>query len=351
MKVCFVLPRFARRPIGGYKIVYEYANRLSEAGHAVSILFMNENAFEEHKLPSCLRGLCARLMTRLEPRWFPLDRRIRKISGTVHLPAVVEQVDVCVATGAETVAECARLFPAARKAYLIQDFETWVMGEAELYDTFNAGFKNIVVSSWLEKIVNEHSREKCVLIKNPIDLSVYRPMTPFEEREEHSIGLLYHSNERKGLKYSIAALRLLREKYPDLKVYMFGTSEPTEEIPGLVRFVRDASQAETVELYNRVSVFMCSTVREGYGLTAMEAMACGAVVASTDYEGIHEYGVDGVNCLLSPVRNPEAMAENVTRLFEDAALRRELAERGRASLEPLDWKMAFQAFLEAIGEG
>ena len=43
MNICFVLPRMSNKAVGGYKIVYEYANRLADRGHSVSILFLNTN--------------------------------------------------------------------------------------------------------------------------------------------------------------------------------------------------------------------------------------------------------------------------------------------------------------------
>ena len=350
MKICFVLPRFTRRPIGGFKIVYEYANRLCNSGDKVYLLFVNDNVFLEYKVPRIFKSVCSNIMTQIEPRWFPLNKSIRKISGLYNAKKKLQDVDVCIATGAETVAVCKKVFPLASKCYLIQDFETWVMSEKELFETFNAGFKNIVVSSWLEKLVDAHSDKKSILIKNPIDLTVYKPIVPIQQRNKHSIGILYHSGEHKGLKYSIAALGKLKELYPDLEVYMFGTSEPKEEVPGLVKFVKDASQKETVELYNKVSVFMCSTINEGYGLTAMEAMACGAAVASSDYEGIHEYGINGVNCLLSPLRDVNAMVANVSKLFEDDDLRYLIADQGVSSLKEYDWEVAFKKFKNAISE-
>ena len=41
MKICFVLPINTNKATGGYKIVYEYANRLCDKGFDVSILYLN----------------------------------------------------------------------------------------------------------------------------------------------------------------------------------------------------------------------------------------------------------------------------------------------------------------------
>lgn len=348
MKICFVLPRFSRRPIGGYKIVFEYANRLNEKGYEIYLLFLNEKTFVNYKIPSKLNSLCSSIMTQIEPRWFSLNKDIKKISGISCTEKKLRDIDVCVATGAETVGVCEKLFPQAKKIYFIQGFETWVMNEEEIFYTYNAGFKNIVIASWLEKIVNDHSKGKAVLIKNPIDLKKYQLKIPMERRKTHTIGLLYHKDKNKGLKYSIAVLKKLKEKYPDLEVYMFGTSEPEEHIPGLVKFVKDASVEQTIEIYNKVSVFICSAIKEGFGLTGMEAMACGAALASTAYEGIYEYGKDEVNCLLSPLKDVEAMVKNVSRLFEDNALRYRISKEGRKSLNSFDWEIALNSFTKVI---
>lgn len=348
MKICFVLPRFSRRPIGGYKIVFEYANRLNKKGYEIYLLFLNEKTFVNYKIPSKLNSLCSSIMTQIEPRWFSLNKDIKKISGISCTEKKLRDIDVCVATGAETVGVCEKLFPQAKKIYFIQGFETWVMNEEEIFHTYNAGFKNIVVASWLEKIVNDHSESKAVLIKNPIDLKKYQLKIPMERRKTHTIGLLYHKDKNKGLKYSIAVLKKIKEKYPDLEVYMFGTSEPEENIPGLVKFVKDASVEQTIEIYNKVSVFICSAIKEGFGLTGMEAMACGAALASTAYEGVFEYGQDGINCLLSPIEDVDSMVRNVSRLFEDNLLRYNISKEGRKSLCSFDWDIAVNSFTKVI---
>ena len=171
---------------------------------------------------------------------------------------------------------------------------------------------------------------------------------PVKKRKAHSIGLLYHSGEHKGLKYSFEALDILKRKYPDLEVFMFGTSKLKEEVPGLKKYIRDASIMDTVKIYNRVSVFMCSSLHEGYGLTGMEAMACGAALASTDYSGVHEYAVNQENALLSPVRNAEAMAANVSKLFDDENERYRIAGNGIRSLERFSWDAAMEKFVSAM---
>ena len=350
MKICFVLPRYSRSAIGGYKIIFEYANRLvKKEGYEISILFLNEDTFVEHKIPEKIKPVASSIMTMIEPRWFELDRNIKKISGTNYRrKTLLKEVDVCVATGIQTVESCEKLFPNAKKIYFIQGYETWAASEKEVKATYNKDFINIVISNWLKNIVDKETEKKSILIKNPIDLNVYRPLIPIEERFSHSIGLLYHSNEDKGLRYSFEALKILKEKYSDLKVYMFGTSEPTIEIPGLVKFIKNASLQDTIEIYNSVSIFMCSSIKEGYGLTGMEAMACGAALVSSNYDAVYEYVKEGKNALLSPVRDVEKMVSNISYLFENQQERYKLAYNGVESLETFGWETAINKFIDVL---
>jgi len=56
---------------------------------------------------------------------------------------------------------------------------------------------------------------------------------------------------------------------------------------------------------------------ESFGLAALEAMACGVPVVSTDSGGLPEVNAHGVSGMLSPVGNVEAMAENAWHILRD----------------------------------
>lgn len=78
-------------------------------------------------------------------------------------------------------------------------------------------------------------------------------------------------------------------------------------------------------------------------------MACGAALVSTDYQGVHEYAVDGVNALLSPVKDVDALVSNVSKLFDNDELRYQLAEAGIKSVqENFNWDIAVNKFEKAI---
>jgi len=344
MKVCFVLPQLVRKPIGGFKIVYEYASRLSRLGYDVSILFLNETAMKRFRIPPFLRKEAVEVFTRIEPKWFQLDSRVKKVSSlNTRAVEALKSSDAVVATGVDTVESVLRLFPKSRRFYFIQDYETWVYPEEKINQTFGAGLHNIVVARWLKEIVDLYDSGDTVLIPNPIDTKIYREITPAAERKAHTLGVLYHPGKHKGFKYAWEAIRILKQRYPDLTVYMFGTSKP-EISEDYVHFTMNATREQTVDIYNKVQVFLCASVEEGYGLTGLEAMACGAALASTRYRGVLEYGEDGYNCLLSPVMDPKALADNASSFFDDEEKRLRITANGKRSVRKLDWEVAVSRF-------
>ena len=74
MNITFVLPKVSRYPVGGYKMTFEYANRLKERGHDISIVFLNDRFMEKYKIPKIIRKRIAGIITGIEPRWFNLNK-------------------------------------------------------------------------------------------------------------------------------------------------------------------------------------------------------------------------------------------------------------------------------------
>ena len=70
--------------------------------------------------------------------------------------------------------------------------------------------------------------------------------------------------------------------------------------------------------------------REGIPVSLMEAMACGCPVVASDLSGIPELVTDGVEGMLAPPGDSEALALALTRLWEDPDLRHQMGKAGRA---------------------
>lgn len=83
------------------------------------------------------------------------------------------------------------------------------------------------------------------------------------------------------------------------------------------------------ELMAPADVFALSSREESFGLSALEAMACGTPVVSTDAGGVHEVVEHGVSGLLSPVEDLGAFARNLATLLGDRALAKRMGAAAR----------------------
>lgn len=83
-----------------------------------------------------------------------------------------------------------------------------------------------------------------------------------------------------------------------------------------------------VEIARLADIFLLPSELEGFGLSALEAMACGVPVIATDAGGLPEVVVDGETGFLAPVGAVEQMAARAIQLLSDEELRRSMGKRG-----------------------
>lgn len=351
LKICFIMNNFSFSPTGGEKIIFEYANKLVERGHSVQVLYLNNKAWVKFHLPEGVRRRLVSIASQFSPTWFPLNKRIQKLS--LYDPKLIDKTsgtDVFIVTAVTTVGISRKIFKGRKFAYFIQDYENWEVSDEYCQETYALGMTNIVISEWLKNIVDQNSKKPSIVIPDPIDLNMYKIITPVKSRKPHTIGLLFHKMQHKGLKYSLFAIKQLKEKYPDLEVYMFGVPERPKEFPEWIHYTQKATQKQTIDIYNKSTIWLCATIDEGFGLTGLEAMACGDALVSTAYTGVLEYAEDGKNALLSPVKDVDALVRNVERLFEDQKLRDELIKNSQESVKDFSWDVAVDKFEKALRE-
>jgi len=348
MNICFILPGQQRRPVGGYKIVFEYANRLAREGHNISLLFLNKTSLQTLRLPNIFKRMMTNVLTQIEPTWFPLDKRVKKISGLSRkLRKKIGNIDICISTAITTYSSMDQYFPKTKHAFLIQGYETWMASEDELVKAYSGNNTNITVSKWLKSLVDNKSGKMSYLIQNPIDLNAFKSYCQLNSRAPHTISCLYHSNPCKGASYLMESLQLLKIKYIDLEVYMFGVPN-LNKLPNWIHYTKCASQAEVIEIYNKTRVFLCTSIEEGYGLTGLEAMACETCLVSTNYAGALEYAVDGYNSILAESKNVDSIVACVEKVFDNDVLQKCLTENGKATVQDFSWEKACFRMLEIL---
>ncbi|HST55764.1 MAG TPA: glycosyltransferase [Solirubrobacteraceae bacterium] len=184
----------------------------------------------------------------------------------------------------------------------------------------------VAVAHWLVDAA-VRSDAACVYVPYGLDRNVFAPGAP-EQRRPARLTLMTHRLDWKGLEDALAAVSLVRAARPDVEVVMFGT-EPVE---GFGAFVSHPSRAQVAELLRTSTVHIASSWEEGFGMPGAEAIACGAALATTDTKGSRDYAIHRRTALVSPPRDPRALADNVLELLDDAGLRERLARDGERHL-------------------
>lgn len=92
---------------------------------------------------------------------------------------------------------------------------------------------------------------------------------------------------------------------------------------------------EIPEILETVDIFVQCSVRESFGVAAVEAMAMELPVVATDVEGFREVVDHGKTGLLVPINCPQKMSDALLTLVEDPKLRQEMGKRGREKVEKL----------------
>lgn len=351
MKISFVINEPVQDATGGYKMVYMYANSFVQAGHEVSIYYWCRRGrlFTNYRFPFFVKMKIACYLAKKGPKWFELDKRIKGIAVKKITNMTIDKTDVVIATAVNTATPVYNLdINKGKKAFFIQDFENWEISDVEVCKTYSLGMKNIVVSNWLKEIVDKYSINESVVISNGIDTSIFHDEG--KERDNHSLVLQYRKTAYKGPEYSLDAIVKLNKLYPDLSVSMISVDEPPINLPSCCKYYQSISPDKVAEINNLSNVFICTSIKEGYGLPGLEAMACGCVVCSSAYQGVFEYAIDRENALLSPIKDVDAMVKNICKVFDNRDIREKLITKSKiTSADKSQNKMA-ELFINVLME-
>lgn len=338
MKITFALTGYAPRPVGGYKVVFQYANHLAERGHDITIISSRGLRLDGGAGTRDVRALLERSwaharqewQTRVRHEgspWFALhpDVTIRSAIGVPrYRPEPGERV-IATAVGtarwvADTVAGTG-----AHGYYFIQHFEDWAAPREVVEQTWRLGLTNLVIAPWLVEHGDELGVET-VLVPNGIDTTEFTPGPPIAERPLQVMGLVsQHEFKRPDVMADV--MHQVAQARPAASFVAFGPHERDERLDAEVTYLHDPERTQLVEAFQRSRVYVCSSDAEGFGLPPAEATLCGAACVSTRNGGVDSYG-EGFIRFAEP-GDAQGLAEAVVDLLDDAAQAQRRADAGR----------------------
>jgi glycosyltransferase involved in cell wall biosynthesis len=155
----------------------------------------------------------------------------------------------------------------------------------------------------------------------------------------------------------LRALAPLVPRFPDLAIDVLGRGhdlprlEQVARALGLAdrtRFRGFVDDAERDAILARSRVCVCPSVKEGWGITVIEANAMGVPVVATDAPGLRDAVRDGETGLLVDSSDPASWSVQIERLLANDLLVDELSEAARAWSRQFDWDVAAEQMADAI---
>lgn len=177
-------------------------------------------------------------------------------------------------------------------------------------------------------------QDDVIPIPNGVDHSTFRIRRGVPGRAPR-VAMHYDPHPVKGGDAGLEAIERLHRD-TGLPATVFGARLPARRLASGIDTLASPPRSLLVDVYNSSSVFLQPSRREGFGMCAVESMACGCTLVTTDNGGSAEYAFDGDTALVCG-GEPDAMVAAIGRLLADDELRARLAGNGARFVQRFDW--------------
>ncbi|NOG84384.1 MAG: glycosyltransferase family 4 protein [Planctomycetes bacterium] len=186
--------------------------------------------------------------------------------------------------------------------------------------------------------------KKLLTIRNGIDDEpLVQDMTTANLRKGWGIPIdhpvvctITHLEEHKGVVYLIKAASLLLKSRENVTFLLVGNGSLKDSLIKLCmklniekRVIFTGERIDTPEILSLIDVFVLPSIREGLGLSILEAMSHGKPIIATKVGGIPEIVTDGVNGILVPPCNPDALVSALETLLKNKEKREQMGFHGK----------------------
>jgi glycosyltransferase involved in cell wall biosynthesis len=214
-----------------------------------------------------------------------------------------------------------------------------------------------VSESTKEDLVRRGMRAELIeVIPNGIDVEHYSPAPSMGAPERPTLLFLGRLKRYKRVDLVLQAVAELAREGLDVELLVVGDGEESESlraranrlgIENRVRFLGFVTEERKLEVLRRAWVHVLTSPKEGWGISNLEAAACGTPSVVSDSPGLRESVVHGETGLLVPHGDVPALVEALGRLLRDHELRAVMSRQARAFAERFSWEASADA-VEAV---
>ncbi len=283
--------------------------------------------------------------------------------GPRELAALLAEADVAIATtntSAHSIAETQKTTRglAFRSGYYVQDYEPLFYGAGSTEHALAIASYSVLrdctyfaKTRWLAGMVEAAHGHPTELVVPSIDHGIYRPARRPAGAARLVAAMVRPATPRRAPRRTLRLLaRLAEGEFGPVTVAAFGCTAEELEAAGLalpegVTLLGRLKQLEVAELMRATDAFLDLSDYQGFGRTAAEAMACGALVLAPALGGAGDFITDGVSGFLANTTDDAAVAEAIRRMLSLSE-----AEHRRMRFAALDAVAGFTPVRAAISE-
>lgn len=225
-----------------------------------------------------------------------------------------------------------------------------------LYTFFKKLHGIIAVSNAAKKATKKYFPGEYCIIPNGVDVNFFNPdAEPFKEYLNYYPRLLFvgRFEPKKGLKYLLQALPIIKKEFPNFLLLIVGKGilgysyqeYISPEIKENIVFCGAISPfGRLPNFYTTCNIFIAPSIgSESFGLTLLEAMACGKPIIASDIPGYREILENGKEGFLVKSSNSQEIAEKIMELAKDKAKAEKMGKLGREKALNFSWeKISYQ---------
>jgi glycosyltransferase involved in cell wall biosynthesis len=198
------------------------------------------------------------------------------------------------------------------------------------------------------------NRDKVVVIPNGVNLKMFTESgSSLKLDGVPSILYIGHLSRLKGVDILISAIAQLRTKFPNIKLHLVGRGNTrglallakNEGIEKNVIFHSWTKQSLTPSYYKGADICVFPSRQEGFGIVILEAMASGIPIIASDIPSFRELISNGVDGRLFKSEDSKALSKEITSLYEDPLLRKELSNNASEKVKMYSWEKVAEKYI------
>jgi glycosyltransferase involved in cell wall biosynthesis len=230
-------------------------------------------------------------------------------------------------------------------------------GEALIPSVYRRTRFVVVSESTRRELVEKGIPEANIdIVYNAVDHTKFKPPTR-PKPAEPIVGYVGRIKRYKKIDYLLEAMKIVLRRLPEARLMLAGSGDYLPALVALagrlgvsdrVEFMGFLGEDAKIAMLQRAHVVVNPSSKEGWGVTVIEANACGTPVIASDVPGLRDAVVDGKTGFLVPFGDIEACAGRMLEVLEDHSLRERLSKAAIAHAKTFNWDDSTAALLGII---